>query len=166
MARYTVHVPKLAASPGAALERAVFVREGWSWGAFFFGPLWLLWHRHWIIGMIVLVLYGVLIGTIDSLPLHPFAGGVAHFLLSLLFGLEGASLRRFALTTSGFAEVAVVAGGARDDMERRFFEAVVSPPVRPEASRGAAPVSAVPQISPGGVVTPGGIIGLFPQARI
>ncbi|MCA0406642.1 MAG: DUF2628 domain-containing protein [Proteobacteria bacterium] len=154
MARYTVHVPKLAPSHEAALERAVFVREGWSWGAFFFGPLWLLWHRHWVIGLIVLVLEGVLLGTLDSLSLHPTASAMAHFLLSLLFGLEGASLRRFALAKAGYAEVALVAGGSMDEMERRFFASVT--PVVPAV---AAPVSVVPQVSPGGV------IGLFPQAR-
>lgn len=154
MARYTVHVPKLATTRAAALERAVFVREGWSWGAFFFGPFWLLWHRHWVIGLLVLVLEGVLLSALDSLSLHPTASATAHFLLSLLFGLEGASLRRFALAKSGYAEVALVAGGSMDEMERRFFASVT-----PEPPAVVAPVSVVPQVSSSGV------IGLFPQAR-
>ena len=34
-------------------ERFKFVRDGFSWGAFLFGPLWMVRHRLWL----VLVLY-------------------------------------------------------------------------------------------------------------
>lgn len=158
MARYTVHIPGTAGSDAAAPERAVFVRDGWSWGAFLFGPLWLLWHRHWLMGALVLVLEGVLIGTLDALPLHAVAGACAHFLIALLFGLEGASLRRFALAKAGFAEVALMAGDSLEALERRFFESLEA--VAPAQPGLSAPVSAVPHISGSGV------IGSFPQARM
>ena len=74
MARYTVHVPTGDALPReAALERAVFVRDGWSWGAFAFGPLWLFWHRHWVSGLIGLILFGGILGGISALPVAPWA---------------------------------------------------------------------------------------------
>ncbi len=156
MARYTVHLLKLAPTPQAALEGAVFIREGWSWGAFGFGPLWLLWHRHWLFGFVMLILYLLLGAALLALPLHPPAAGAAQVLIALLFGFEGAALRRFALARAGYTEVALVAGAERDEMERRFF-AAHAPQPRP------APVT--PPIAPSGVAPArrGGIIGSFPM---
>lgn len=155
MARYTVHVPEDAGRDAAALERAVFVRDGWSWGAFLFGPLWLMWKRHWLIGLAVLVIELAGLRALDTLAVPFVAGTISYGLIALLLGFEGASLRRFALSKAGFAEVALVTGSSLDDLERRFFDSVT--PEQP-----AVPVSAsvVPQISTSGV------IGSFPQARM
>ncbi|MBV8590872.1 MAG: hypothetical protein JO212_12600, partial [Acetobacteraceae bacterium] len=38
------------------------VPEGFAWGAFFFGPLWLFLHRAWIAGLLSLAAY-ILIGV-------------------------------------------------------------------------------------------------------
>lgn len=154
MSRYTVHVPKLAETRMQALERAVFVRDGWSWGALFFGPFWLLWHRHYLVGVLALVGEGLLFGALDALPVHASAVGAAHMLISLLFALEGASLRRFALARSGYAETGLVSGAGLDEMERRYFASLAS-----EAPVVVAGTASVPQVRPAGV------IGLFPQAR-
>ena len=56
MTTYTLHVAADAA-PGDAgtLERAVLVKDGFSWGAFVFSFLWFFCHRLWIAGLIVLV---------------------------------------------------------------------------------------------------------------
>src|SRR5258707_14497536 len=50
MAVYTVHEPppkrfEQASDP----ERFDFVRDGFSFSAFVFGPLWMLWHRMWLV---------------------------------------------------------------------------------------------------------------------
>src|SRR5262249_57475782 len=50
MAVYTVHEPplkrdELAVDP----DRFVFVRDGFSFWAFLFGPLWMLRHRMWLV---------------------------------------------------------------------------------------------------------------------
>ena len=59
MSVYTVHVPpaRAQASPPDP-ERFVFVRDGFSFWAFLLGPLWMLWHRLWLvlIGYLVLVI--------------------------------------------------------------------------------------------------------------
>src|SRR4029077_16824986 len=61
MAIYTVHEPPLKRYDTAAdPDRFVFVRDGFSWSAFLFGPLWVLRHRMWL----VLLLYvGLMIGV-------------------------------------------------------------------------------------------------------
>ena len=56
MKTYTLHVAADAA-PGDAgtLERAVLVKDGFSWGAFVFSFFWFFAHRLWIAGLIVLI---------------------------------------------------------------------------------------------------------------
>ena len=63
-------------------DEPVLVREGFAWGAFLFGPLWLAWHRTWIpaaISLAILVLIQVFVPA-------PVAGvlllaAAAYFLL-------------------------------------------------------------------------------------
>src|ERR671913_35205 len=55
MKTYTLHLPARAAAGDAeAIERAVLVRDGFSWGAFFFSFLWFFVRRLWLAGLIVL----------------------------------------------------------------------------------------------------------------
>ena len=51
MNTYTAHL-----APGRA---PVLLRDGFSWGAFFFGPFWLLAHRAWIPGAVALLLFAL-----------------------------------------------------------------------------------------------------------
>ena len=54
---YTVHAPTARTPISAPTDRFVFVRDGFHFWAFLFGPLWLVWHRLWLalIGWIVAV---------------------------------------------------------------------------------------------------------------
>lgn len=155
MARYTVHVPSRPDARGEALERAVFVRDGWTWGAFTFGPLWLLWHRHWITGLIMLAITIAMLVGMAVLPASEGAKIAAMLLVSILWGLEGSSLRRLALARAGFVEERLVAGGDLDALEQRFFAETTVPP-QPTA---AAPASV--SANPHGQA----VIGLFPDPR-
>ena len=50
MAVYTVHQPPLKKDEAAPdPERFAFVRDGFSFWAFLFGPLWMLRHRMWLV---------------------------------------------------------------------------------------------------------------------
>jgi hypothetical protein len=157
MARYTVHVPPLPEDRTTALERSVFVRDGWSWGAFLFGPFWLLWHRHWVTGLFGLVLCGGVIAGLAALPVEGAVKGGIVFFLALLWGLEGSSLRRLALGRAGYAEEGLVVGHAQDALEQRFF-AEASGPV----ATGVSPPSGVSAPATGRSIP---VIGLFPDAR-
>jgi hypothetical protein len=88
----------------------VLVREGFSWGALFFGPLWLAAHRAWIPAALSLALI-VLIAAL--LP-----GRIALVLLAaiaVLLGMLGHDLRRWSLTHRRYLLAQVVA--ARDEAE-------------------------------------------------
>ena len=49
MAVYTVHEPPPKRTRPRDPERFVFVRDGFSFWAFLLAPLWLLWHRLWLV---------------------------------------------------------------------------------------------------------------------
>jgi hypothetical protein len=88
----------------------VLVREGFSWGALLFGPIWLAAHRAWIAA----VLSAVLIVLILMLT----TGGFAVLLLCalmLLLGLSGHDLRRWSLDHRGYLLAQVVA--ARTELD-------------------------------------------------
>lgn len=82
----------------------MLVREGFSWGALFFGPLWLAAHRSWI-PAVLSVVAAVLMIFVTS-------GELAVVLLTalaLLLGLSGHDLRRWSLAHRGFLLAQVVA---------------------------------------------------------
>ncbi len=93
---WTAHVKKAHAP--------VLVKEGWSWGAALFGPLWLLAHQAWIAGAIYLALVAVLV---VALPAGLQA--VAALGLGVLSGLLGRDVLRWSLAQRGYVMDHVVA---------------------------------------------------------
>jgi hypothetical protein len=88
----------------------VLVREGFSWGALLFGPLWLATHRAWIAAALTLAAF-VLIVVLTR-------DGVSAALLTtlvVLLGLSGNDLRRWSLDHRGFLLAQVVV--ARSELE-------------------------------------------------
>src|SRR5713226_10511722 len=96
MSIYTVHIPPLETSAQDP-ARFVFVRDGFTFWAFLLGPLWMLWHRLW------LVLAGYVVAATALEVALRFIGAsasvmvTAGILLALLVGFEAATLRRFTL---------------------------------------------------------------------
>ncbi len=84
------------------------VLEGFSWGAFFFGWIWVLAHRAWIVALLLLA------ATIIALLFTPAAARpLVAIGIAVLQGLFGNDLRRWSLERRGFALAQVVA--ARDE---------------------------------------------------
>jgi hypothetical protein len=121
---YTVHEPPNP--PANQVERAegmVFVRDGFSWSALFFGPVWLLAKRMWIplifyvaVVTIISVVFGV-IGLGGT-----FTGWIVAA-LHVLLALEGSTLQRWSLEQRRWTMIGSVQGRTESDGERRFFEA-------------------------------------------
>ncbi|WP_459676290.1 DUF2628 domain-containing protein [Acidisoma sp. 7E03] len=84
------------------------VREGFSLGAFLFGPFWLLAHRAWIAGLIALVVLAALWAFVLHWP-GATLPGVLLAAYALLMGLTGRDLCRWSLARRGFSETYVVA---------------------------------------------------------
>jgi hypothetical protein len=167
MSVYTVHEPPRRAGTAAAdVERFAFVRDGFSWWAFLFAPLWMLRHRMWL----VLLGYVVVAGAIE-IPMRMSGGSVLAtsligILLGLLVGLEAGTLRRFTLNRRGWKNLAVVSGDDLEDAERRFFDAWLQrkssssngPPAPMPGPASAAPSWRGPLGSD--------VIGLFPEPGV
>jgi hypothetical protein len=99
---YTAHI-RSGAAP-------VLVREGFSWGALFFGPLWLAVHRVWIPAVVSLAGFVMIFVLTDGRM-------AAALLIALvvLIGLSGHDLRRWSLDHRGYVLSQVVT--ARDELE-------------------------------------------------
>jgi len=166
MAIYTVHQPPFGSGAAAAEPyRFVFVRDGFSWWAFLFTPLWMLWHRLWL----VLVLYVLLSASLEA-GLRALGGPIftlvlVGLLISLLVGLEASTLRRFKLARRHWRNIGVVTGDGPEEAERRFFDAWIrqTPPRRPAPPSAPAAVSGGPAGPVGPAPAPFGVIGSFPE---
>lgn len=149
MARYVIH---MKGEGPEALAGARFVRDGFSWLALSFGPLWLLAKGAWISACLATaVLVGFAAVTIGfGLPEVVTLLGLG--LINLFLALESGALRSRELRLRGHTDVAIVSGDDLDVLEQRFFAEKVS----------EGPVSSVPS-SPARASTPIPVIGLFPS---
>ena len=164
MAVYTVHQPplkKYEASPDP--ERFMFVRDGFSFWAFLFGPLWMLRHRMWLVLLGYVVLVVAMQVALRSVGASVGGSMFAAFMLALLVGMEAGTLRRFTLGRRKWTNVGTIVGNDRETVERRFFESWVRgetlAPIAAAPARAASPATpAQRSASPAPDV-----IGLFPQ---
>jgi len=124
MTTYSIYAK---ANDRAAAE-AIFLPDGFSWGAFVFTWVWALWNRMWIVAVIVLSVMFIA----SALPAVP------QFLLSLgvsiVMGLHGNDLLGWSLARRGHSEIALSNGGSLEEAELRFYADGV------DVSRPASPL--------------------------
>jgi Protein of unknown function (DUF2628) len=114
----------LEAPAGASVaegEELVFLRDGFSFLAFLFPPLWLLSHRLWVEAAVT---FAVLLGAAGveqwggltvSLPIQLMA--------SIFVGCEGNGFRIARWRRRGWNEIAVIDAANGHDAETRYVEA-------------------------------------------
>ena len=96
MQTYTVHEPPNP--PDSRLKRAdrlVFVREGFSWRAALFAPLWMLVHRMWLVLLLYLVVVAALDFGLIRAGLSTQWVVLATIGVHLVLGFEAGTLRRW-----------------------------------------------------------------------
>ena len=154
MAVYTVHEPppkqfEQTSDP----ERFDFVRDGFSFWAFVFGPLWMLRHRMWLVLVGYVGLSAALQLIFWLLGTGELARLVTGLLLALLIGVESATLRRFTLGRRDWTNLGVIVADDLEAAERRFFDVwVKSGGAAPRTTEQSRQAAAAPDV-----------IGLFPQ---
>ncbi|MFL9828454.1 DUF2628 domain-containing protein [Rhodoplanes sp. SY1] len=135
--------------------RVRFVRDGFSWGAFLFGPLWMIRHRMWL----VLVCWGlVMVGFGIAHTALGVPGGArlaVAVLIALLVGLESATLRRWTLLRGGWREAGIVVADDLETAEQRYFARRADAAADLDRAWSDAPA---PRLRPAGR----GVLGLFP----
>jgi hypothetical protein len=156
MTIYAVHAPRDARNNVAtAADHCAFVRDSFSWGAFFFGPLWLLRHQLWFafLGWLAAIL--LLWAGSYWLGLSNSAIFWCYVAIAVFLGLEGGMLRSSALRRRGFELADVVTSDTRDGAERMFYARWLSGvttqqsgplfrPVTPAASAGERVIGTFP----------------------
>src|SRR5215469_5237754 len=141
MAVYTVHEPPPRGASAPDPERFVFVRDGFSFGALLFGPLWMLRHRMWLVLLGYVLLVGALGWVSRQAQAPALVTASVDGLLALLIGIEAPTLRRFTLARRGFANVGIVVGDDLELAERRFFDAWIAKLGGEAAPRGESPAA-------------------------
>jgi hypothetical protein len=100
----------------------VLVKEGFSWPAFVFGPLWALARRLWLAAAVFAL---ILVGSemmMRAFVRDEIAMTALTLILSAVFGWVGNDLRRRKLERRGFVFRGVVAGGDIDAALARFLD--------------------------------------------
>jgi hypothetical protein len=165
MSVYTVHEPPI---PGAGrlpdAGRFVFVRDGFSFWAFIVAPLWMLWHRMWLVLLGYVLLTVILTSVLVVLGTSQAALVVVGLSIALLVGLEASTLRRFTLWRRGWRNVAIVSGDDLEDAERRFFDVWLR---RMQRDNAAKPPPLPPSVSSTPRPShPPEVLGLFPEPGV
>jgi hypothetical protein len=124
MRTYTIHErPDPAADRVDRAEGLVFVKDGFSWAAALFAPIWLVVHRLWWPLLGYLVVGGAFQLVQLTLAFDKRWLGLAILALHLLIGFEADTLRRWGLERRGWRTVGTVSGKTAAECERRFFDA-------------------------------------------
>lgn len=157
MACYTVHMP-INGALETRLDRTIFVRDGFSFGAFSLGAFWFLAKGHWLIALLLWGAYGVLVFALVRFGLTNVIFPVT-FLLAILLGFEAASLQRLGLSCRKFEEVGLITGDKGDALEQRFFSNFLARNAdAPMRTQGGTATPYMSHIAPQNAV-----LGLFPH---
>ena len=113
---YSVHI-----RDGAAAEQAVFVREGFSTGAFVFTVAWALWHRMWLAAGVLLAVSGAITLAGNLMDAGEGVLVLAGLAVNLIFGFEARDLLISALAGRGYRQSGYSHGRNLDEAELRYF---------------------------------------------
>lgn len=115
-------VLKRTRRPGAGPDLA-FVRDGFSFWAFVFPPLWLLWRRLWLEALAV---FAVLLAAtaLDTVGGMAPAASIVSLLVSVFVGIEGNGLRVAAYERRGWTADAAIDAGSVDEAELRYADEI------------------------------------------
>lgn len=156
MSVYTVQAPPNLLG-GTELEKSAFLREGFSWPAFFFAFFWLLWKQLWGSAALWLVVCaGLTWLSFLGLSLGSFL--LIALALHILLGLEANGLLRRAHARRDYRLVGVVTADSLEVAERTFFSRAMLERGEARSTSNNAPPPLPPRSSHNGEV-----LGLFPE---
>jgi hypothetical protein len=113
---FTAHRPSQASQ-----EEAIFIKEGFSWPAFFFPIIWLVLKRLWLSLILYLLAIALVFVLSARLSLSDSFIVIAALAINLLLGMEGNERRRRALAMRGFIEEGPFVGKDVQEAELKYF---------------------------------------------
>jgi hypothetical protein len=115
----TIFVVQAPGEDDRSLLRATFIKDGFSWAAFAFGPFWLLYRRLWLL----FALWVVVEAAVIAFVVPHLSGGTAlviDLLAHVFIGFEGNRLRQGKAARRAVVSDLVEARG-RDEAEVLFY---------------------------------------------
>jgi hypothetical protein len=145
---------------GGALERATFVKQGFSREAFVLTPLWAARRGLWRAFAFWLVWVGVVAGLALAFRLDGEVVALIYLVGAFAFGLEGDRLEQFQLKKSGFALQAFSLGASEREADQVFFEGPAKdlPAPAPPPAPGEKPAPPPASVAQAGAID---LLGLF-----
>ena len=139
------------------LEKAVILKDGFSFPAFLLTGVWLLYKRLWWPFALFAAIWLAVAWGLPKLGLPQQAIALVQLVIGLFLGHEGHAMLERKLVRKGWTLEGVVEARDMDAAERRFFELALKDSPLPFRSEAAPPRF---------FAATGGnpIIGLFPQA--
>jgi hypothetical protein len=155
MTTFTVHEPPPRKNEETASPvRFAFVRDGFYFWAFLLGPVWMLYHRLWLVLLMYLVGTTAVHAALWALGVSGLVKAVVSLLIALLVGFEAGTLRRWSLRR--WTNRGIVVAYNREAAEHRFFDRWSGGVPRGTESSAPRPPGHVP-------TSDQDIIGLFPE---
>ena len=125
--------PGVASTADCSGTNAQTRRDGFSFVAFLFPTLWLLFHRLWLHALAAFILQGI--GGELMRRDGPWPAGLAIlFGVSVLTALEGRHLNARRLANRGWTDEGVLVAGRRDEAEDLYFADLPDEPVAAAAA--------------------------------
>ena len=103
-------------------DRVVLLKEGFTFWAFIFGPIWLLAKRQWVLffGFIACAIGVRLLAGLFDLPVLTVA--VVALFLHIMLGYHANDLRAWRLKRTGYRFAGVLAAESPMHAQRRYYE--------------------------------------------
>ena len=161
MTTFTVHEPPPRKNEETASPvRFAFVRDGFYFWAFLLGPVWMLYHRLWLVLLMYLAGTTAIQAALWALGVSGLVKFTVALLIAVLVGLEAGSLRRWSLRR--WTNRGIVVAYNREAAEHRFFDRWSGSP--PPAYAPSEPLASPPPGSRA-PASDQDIIGLFPEPQ-
>ncbi len=141
MAVYSVHLPGAPGQKPNASD-AAFVREGFCWPAFVFGPFWLLGRRLWLSAALWFAAFFILSGLAGAGLLSSGASLLLIGLMQIFIGVEAERLIEKQLWRQGYDLAEIIAAPHLEEAEMTFFRrlgAEAAAPARAALNRPPPP---------------------------
>lgn len=118
---YTVYL-KEGSDP---LEDAEYLSEGFSWKAFIFSFFWLIYHKLWVQGAAIFILFIVIGELAGAGAISEGADVILRIGVCAYIGFAGKDYLRKRLESEGYDFVDVVLAKSIDEAEYKFIDSLI-----------------------------------------
>jgi hypothetical protein len=116
---YTVHINPRSKHP---YENPIFIGESFNFFAFFFHWMWALYHRLWLVAVLLLPVWMLIEWQGYNHILHPLANVALVMGFQAFCGFQANDWRRTKLKKQGYIISDIVTGDNLVSAEQRYFE--------------------------------------------